>query len=81
MNFAGAAPERGVLEQEVLAPFALWARENVWLLDGSQTNILGQGVSLLWESLTEIAPTAPTTRAEAAAGLYSLLAYTGILPV
>lgn len=80
MNFVGATPESGVLEQEVLAPFAPWARENVWLLDGSQTNILGQGVSLLWESLTDIAPTAPTTRAEAAAGLYSLLAYTGILP-
>ncbi|SBV95172.1 Peptidase, S41 family [uncultured Eubacteriales bacterium] len=82
MKFAGIELESGSpeLEQEALAPYAKWARESVWLLDGSQVNPLGMGVSLLWESLTDIAPTAPTTRAEAAAGLYSLLAYTGILP-
>lgn len=80
MKFAVAAPDEGALEQDVLAPYAKWAREGVWLLDGSQTNPLGQGVSLLWKSLPDIGPTAPTTRAEAAAGLYNLLAFTGILP-
>lgn len=63
-----------------LQPYPQWARESVWLLDGSQQNPLGMGVSLLWEELTAIDPTAPTTRAEAAAGLYNLLAHTGILP-
>lgn len=77
IDLASGASE---LEQEALAPYDKWARESVWILNGSQTNPLGIGVSLLWEDLTDIAPTAPTTRAEAAAGLYSLLAYTGILP-
>lgn len=63
-----------------LAAYSPWARESVWLLDGSQVTPLGTGLSLLWTGLEHIDPTAPTTRAEAAAGLYNVLAYTGVLP-
>ena len=63
-----------------LAAYAPWAREGVWLLNGSQITPLGTGLSLLWTELEHIDPAAPTTRAEAAAGLYNLLVYTGVLP-
>lgn len=79
-DFAMRGDHAEILEDEVLIPYAKWARESVWLLDASQTNPIGQGVSLLWESLTEIDPGAPTTREEAAAGLYNILAFTSILP-
>ena len=65
---------------QALLGYAPWAREGVWLLDGSQKTPLGEDLSLLWSDRAHIVPTAPTTRAEAAAGLYRLLDYTGILP-
>ncbi len=74
------AGDYAAADHPALSAYPKWAREHVWLLDGSQTNPLGMGISLLWEELTAIDPTATTTRAEAAAGLYNLLAYTGILP-
>lgn len=69
-----------IMQDKVLASYAQWARESVWLLDGSQMNPLGMRVTLLWEELPNIAPNEATTREEAAAGLYKLLSYTGILP-
>lgn len=82
MNFSAAmgSDHAEILDDPLLAPYAKWARESVWLLDGSQTNPIGQGVSVLWESLPDIDPTAATTREEAACGLYNILAFTGILP-
>lgn len=82
MNFAAAmkSDHAEALNDPALAPYAKWARESVWLLDGSQVNPIGQGVSLLWQSLADIDPAAPTTRGEAAAGLYNILAFTGVLP-
>lgn len=82
MNFDGAlrSDHAEALSHEALVPYAKWARESVWLLDGSQTNPIGQGVSLLWDSLDNIAPHAPTTRQEAAAAIYNILSYTGIIP-
>lgn len=59
--------------------WAEWSRNSVWLLDGSQTNLLGSGVSLLWTDVTKLDPAAVTTREEAAALLHSILVYTGIL--
>lgn len=69
------------LDQEPLLPYADWARESVWLLALSQQNFFGGTVNLLWDDLEAISPTAATTREEAAALLYAVLSYTGVLPV
>ena len=57
-----------------------WARESLWLLDGSQTNLFGQNMTLLWDGADKITPAASTTRREAAVMVYNLLAVAGILP-
>lgn len=83
MDFYEAQPEdyNEMMSHPALAIYPKWVREDVWLLDGSQVNPIGIGVSLLWESLTDIDPLAPTTRGEAACALYNVLAFSGILPV
>lgn len=53
-----------------VARFAPWARESA---------VAAAGLGLLTESLAELDPNAPTTREEAAAMVYNLMAYTGIL--
>ncbi len=83
MRFYQAKPQdySEMMNHPALAEYPKWARESVWLLDGSQTNPIGMGVSLLWAPLGDIVPAAPTTRGEAACALYNLLSFTGILPV
>lgn len=78
-NTAIQIPE-DALTSEALAAYEDWARPFVWLLSESQTSLLGQPLSLLWAETTDIDPTAPTTREEAAWLLYTLLSYTEILP-
>ncbi len=63
-----------------LIPYAPWARDEVWLLALSQRGLLGNTISLLWDELEEIDPQGITTREEAAALLYQVLAHTDILP-
>lgn len=72
-------PEDG-LEADVLK-YDNWAQPYVWLLSCSQTGYFGNTVSLLWDAGENIAPTAATTRDEAAYTLYRLLSYTNILSV
>ena len=57
-----------------------WSRESMWLLDGSQTNLFGQSMSLLWDTLDNIQPDGVTTRREAAVMVYNLLIVARILP-
>lgn len=76
---ARAIPE-GALETEEYAAYPNWAKLSVWLLSGSQTNILGGPVSLLWDDPQNIDPGASATRDEAAILLYNILSYTDILP-
>ena len=66
---------------EAVSGFDDWARPWAWLLSESQTNLLGGGVNLLWAAPEDIAPQETAAREEAAALLYSILSYTGILPV
>ena len=61
--------------------WAAWSRESVWLLDGSQKNIMGQRLSILWDDLKDIDPTALTTREEAATMVYNLFVAVGLLTV
>lgn len=68
-------------QAEALTAYPSWAQQSVWLLAYSQINILGQPISLLWDEVETIAPDTVTTREEAAALLYAVLSYTGILPV
>ncbi len=70
----------GILELERYAAYPDWARLPVWLLADSQSNALGQTVSLLWAEPQDIDPSAPATRDEAAQLLFNLLSYTDILP-
>lgn len=68
------------LSAETLAGYDEWARPWAWLLSESQTNLLGQPISLLWDDLSSIPATEATTRDEAAFLLYNLLVYTGVIP-
>ena len=68
------------LSDPALAGYAGWARESVWLLALSQQGLLGNTISLLWEPLADIEPSAAATREEAAALTCSLLNYIGLLP-
>lgn len=81
MGFYGAASQmpEDALEFEPLADYENWAKPFVWLLSESQTNLLGQPLSLLWDAAGSIPPAAATTREEAAWLLYTLLSYTEIL--
>lgn len=75
-----AASEKGMGEAEAdYASWSAWARPYVWLLDGSQSTA-GREFTLLWEFASQIEPTAPATRGEAACALYGVLSYTNILP-
>ena len=69
------------LDDSSLSSYAGWARDGVWLLSQSQTNLSNGSVNLLWADPSLIAPSGVTTRGEAACLLYHLLSYTGILPV
>lgn len=60
--------------------FADWAKENVAILDGC-AETLGRSGTMLFDELENLTPTAPITREQAAACLYKVLNFTGILPV
>ena len=79
MNFYEAAKTEHSAALGDYWAWAGWSRESMWLLDGSQKNIFGQTVSLLWAPLGEIAPADLTTREEAAAMVYNLFVATGLL--
>lgn len=81
MNFHEAAKTEHSAALGDYWAWAGWSRESLWLLDGSQKNIFGQTLSLLWAPLGEIEPTALTTREEAAAMVYNLFAVIGLLTV
>lgn len=68
------------LSDAALSGYADWAKESVWLLAMSQEGLLGNTISLLWQPLEDIEPTAAATREEAAALTCILLDYIGILP-
>lgn len=81
MNFHEAAKTEHSAALGDYWTWAGWSRESMWLLDGSQKNIFGQTLSLLWAPLGEIEPTALTTREEAAAMVYNLFAVIGLLTI
>ncbi len=64
-----------------LLNYSDWARDEVWLLALSQKGYFGNTISLLWDDLADIQPQGVTTREEAAALLYQVLAYTDVFPV
>lgn len=78
-NTARSMPEDAAAAEE-LAPYAAWAREEVWLLALSQQGLLDSTINLLWEDLGEIDPQTAATREEAACLVYSIFSYTGLLP-
>ena len=65
---------------EELNGFADWAKESVAILDGC-AETLGRSGTMLFDKLENLTPTAPITREQAAASLYKVLNFTGILPV
>lgn len=71
----------GALDDPSLAAYPTWARQSVWLLAQSQRNLFGGTINLLWTELEGIVPAASASREEAAALLYAVLSYTGVLPV
>ena len=73
-------PGEALADQQLLT-YADWARESVWLLGLSQRNLLGGTVNLLWDDVDAILPAAEATREEAAALVYTVLSYAGVLPV
>ncbi len=70
-----------VQSAEVFSTWSPWARAWAWLLSMSQQDGQDPDWTLLWDPLRSIDPAGTTTREEAAALTYSLLSYTGILPV
>lgn len=74
-------PDENTLADASLSAYSDWAKDSVWLLGKSQHNLLGGEINLLFEPVDELDPSAGTQREEAAALVYSLLSYTGILPV
>lgn len=69
------------LQDPDLQPFSPWARPHIWLMDGGLTDSHDSPISILWAPLDEIAPTAPTTRGEAAFALTELLIQIGVIHV
>lgn len=69
------------LDAAALLPYAPWAREGAWLLGQSQQNLFGDTLNLLWDGLDAIDPAATATRGEAAALVYNVFSYAGVLPV
>ena len=57
-----------------------WAEPWAWLLSASQTNVLGQPISMLYDPLEKISPQSPATRGETAQVLYNILYATDIIP-
>lgn len=78
-NTAAEMPE-GSTNVVGLMDYADWARPSAWLLSYSQKGLLGNTVTLLWNSADKIVPTEETTRDEAAYALYQLLSHIEILP-
>ena len=60
------------LNNTALYSYGVWARKGVWL-----DSYLG----ILWDDLSSISPTASTTKEEAAASLYALLRFCGLVPL
>lgn len=83
MDFYDAAKEtpEDAAAMAGMEGYDAWAVPQVWLLTASQTGLFGNPLSLLWDKLPEISAKAPTTRDEAAYMLYTVLSFTGILPV
>lgn len=77
-NTAREAPDSSNIAG--LTDYADWSKASAWLMSYSQKGYLGNTISLLWEDAGDIAPTAATTRDEAAYTLYRLLSYVDILP-
>ena len=78
-NTAQEAPD-GSYNVVGLMHYADWSKASAWLMSYSQKGYLGNTITLLWADAGEIAPTAATTRDEAAYTLYRLLSYVDILP-
>ncbi|MFR1051514.1 MAG: S41 family peptidase [Lachnospirales bacterium] len=78
-NTAQEAPD-GSCNVVGLMHYADWSKASAWLMSYSQKGYLGNTITLLWADAGEIAPTAATTRDEAAYTLYRLLSYVDILP-
>ena len=57
-----------------------WAEPWAWLLSASQTNVLGQPISMLYDPLEKISPQSPATRGETAQVLYNIIFSTDIIP-
>ena len=57
-----------------------WAEPWAWLLSASQTNVLGQPISMLYDPLEKISPQSPATRGETAQVLYNIFFSTDIIP-
>lgn len=66
---------------EAVSAYPEWARPYVWLLAESCEDETGAYINCLWDDLADIDPEALATREEAAALLYNVLFYTGILRV
>lgn len=67
------------LSLRILRGYDSWAKAQTWLLSCGAENVKGGTVNLLWEEPDLIDPRTATTRDEAAAVLYQMLAYLGIL--
>ncbi|MBC5737254.1 S41 family peptidase [Lawsonibacter faecis] len=80
MNFHDAAGSEHTAGLGDYWAWPAWSRESMWLLDGSQANLFGQSMSLLWDTLDSIQPDGVTTRREAAVMVYNLLIAARILP-
>lgn len=75
----GEAPQSYGI-QLALAPYSDWAKSSVAVLAWGLENAAGSRGDLLYARLTQLTPTAPVLREEAAAGMYKLLAGLEILP-
>lgn len=67
------------LSLRLLRGYDSWARTQTWLLSCAAENRKGGTVNLLWDEPDVIDPHAATTRDEAAAVLYQMLSYLGML--
>lgn len=67
------------LSLRLLRRYDGWARAQTWLLSCAAENRKGGTVNLLWDEPDVIDPHAATTRDEAAAVLYQMLSYLGML--
>lgn len=67
------------LSLRLLRRYDGWARAQTWLLSCAAENRKGGTINLLWDEPDVIDPHAATTRDEAAAVLYQMLSYLGML--